>query len=151
MVRVRDFIENGLLDRIMKSELLEAWMQWKLVYQLEVFGLEGSETWSIDFEEEPLRVQKSCLGKINLYEGIAASEMDALIQGNTSWDFVALCGNYRTFNNIYRVTEGNFEYYPSEKLDVALEPLMQAFPWDREMDREKFMRDVRRWKDQPQT
>ncbi len=151
MVRVRDFIENRLLEIILKSELLEAWQHWKVVYQLEVFGQEGSEIWSIDFEETPPRVQNSCLGKINLYEGISASELDALTQGKTSWDFVALCGNYRTFNNIYRVTDGNFEYFPSEKLDVALEPLMVAFPWNLEMDREKFMRDVRRWKDKPQT
>ncbi len=150
MARIRDFVENQLIGILVKSDLLEAWQYWNVVYQLEVFGKEGSETWSIDFEENPPRVQNTCLGKINLYEGISASELDALVQGKTSWDFVALCGHYRTFNNIYRVTDGNFEYFPSEKLDVALEPLMVAFPWNNEMDLEKFMRDVRRWKGQPQ-
>jgi len=27
-----------------------------------------------------------------------------------------------------------------------LEPLMDIFPWDSDMDRRKFMRDVHRWK-----
>ena len=69
-----------------------------------------------------------------------------MIEKRTSWDYVALCGNYRTFNNIYRVTEGNFQYFSSEKVNQVLEPLMEAFPADLEMDREKYMKEVRRWK-----
>jgi Beta-lactamase superfamily domain len=144
---VRDFVENQFMDRLLKSELLEGWMHWQVAYQLEVFGQEGSEIWSIDFAQGKPEIQKEDLGKINLYEGIASSEFYNLIEGRTSWDYVTLCGNYRTFNNLYRITEGNFEYFPSDKMNVAFEPLMDVFPWDQAMDREKFMKDVRRWKE----
>jgi hypothetical protein len=143
---VRDFVENQFMDRLLKSEMLEGWKHWQVAYQLEVFGQEGSEVWSIDFAEDKPRIQKEDLGKINLYEGIASSELYNLIEGKTPWDYVTLCGNYRTFNNLYRITDGNFEYFPSEKMNVAFEPLMDVFPWDQAMDREKFMKDVRRWK-----
>ena len=144
---VEDFIENCLLERILKSELLGGWKHWQIVYQLEVFGQEGSQIWTIDFTEvgNP-KIQKGDIGKINLYEGISSSELCALIEGNTSWDYVTLCGNYRTFNNIYRITEGGFELPPEDKSNYALEPLMDLFPWDKDMDKRKFMRDVHRWK-----
>ena len=144
---VEDFIENCLLERILKSELLGGWKHWQIVYQLEVFGQEGSQIWTIDFAEvgNP-KIQKGDIGKINLYEGISSSELCALIEGNTSWDYVTLCGNYRTFNNIYRITEGGFELPPEDKSNYALEPLMDLFPWDKDMDKRKFMRDVHRWK-----
>ena len=74
------------------------------------------------------------------------TQLCALIEGNTSWDYVTLCGNYRTFNNIYRITEGGFELPPEDKSNYALEPLMDLFPWDKDMDKRKFMRDVHRWK-----
>ncbi len=144
---IRDFIDNRFLDRIKESEILPGWQHWKMMYQLEVFGQEGSEVWSIDFSQPEFRIQKGDLGKINLYEGIASSELYALIQKTTSWDYVALCGNYRTFNNIYRITNGSLEYFPSEKINQALEPLMDTFPADLTMDREKYLKDVRRWKE----
>ena len=147
MNAIRDFIENQFVDRILKSEILNGWKHWRMVYQLEVFGQGESEMWSIDFGESELRIQKGDLGKINLYEGIASSELYALIQKTTSWDYVALCGNYRTFNNIYRITKGSLEYFPSEKINQALEPLMDTFPADLTMDREKYLKDVRRWKE----
>ena len=134
------------MDRLITSEIFSGWKHWQVVYQLEVFGLENSEVWSIDFSQPEPHVQKGDLGKINLYEGIASSELYSLIEGNTSWDFVALCGNYRTFNNIYRITDGKFEYFPLENIDNVLEPLMEVFPSDSKIDREKFMRDLRRWK-----
>lgn len=142
---IRNFLDNELMNRLKKSDLLEGWQHWQVAYQLEVFGLDGSEVWSIDFGQPDPKIEKCDLGKINLYEGIASSELVNLIEGKTSWDYVTLCGNYRTFNNLYRITEGNFEYYPSEKMNIAFEPLMDAFPWDQAMDREKFMKDVRRW------
>jgi hypothetical protein len=145
---IRDFVENQYVDRILQSEILQGWKHWRIVYQLEVFGQGGeSDIWSIDFGQTELRIQKGDLGKINLYEGIASSELYALIQKTTSWDYVALCGNYRTFNNIYRITNGNLEYFPSEKINQALEPLMDTFPADLAMDREKYLKDVRRWKE----
>lgn len=146
MTLIKDFVENQFLDRISKSEMLGAWRHWQVVYQLEVFGQEGSEVWSVDFGNEPPRVQKGDIGKISIYEGVASSELSALIEGTTSWDYVALNGNYRTFNNIYRVTDGGFEIPPADKSNYVFEPLMDIFPWDRDMDREKFMKDVRRWK-----
>ena len=144
---IREFIENQFIDKILESEILQGWKHWKMVYQLEVFGQRESEVWSIDFGQAELRIQKGDLGKINLYEGIGSSELYALIQKTNSWDYVALCGNYRTFNNIYRITNGSLEYFPSEKINQALEPLMDTFPADLEMDREKFFKDVRRWKE----
>lgn len=142
---IKEFIGNGFLEKINKSEMLEGWRHWQVVYQLEVVGQEGSEVWYVDFTQPEPRFVQDDLNKINIYEGITASELCALIEGKTSWDFVALCGNYRTFNNIYRVTDGHFEYLPGDKINSAFEPLMDAFPWSKEMDREKFMKDVRRW------
>ena len=146
MSAVRDFVENKMMDRIRASEMLGGWKHWQIVYQLEVFGKDESEIWSIDFSQPQPEIQKGNLGKISLYEGITSSELNALIEGRTSWDFVALCGNYRTFNNIYRINNGSFEIPPEDKTNYALEPLMDIFPWDQAMDREKFMKDVRRWK-----
>jgi hypothetical protein len=47
---------------------------------------------------------------------------------------------------MYRITEGGFELPPKDKSNYALEPLMDIFPWDKDMDKRKFMRDVQRWK-----
>ncbi len=145
---VEDFIESCFTERLLGSELLGGWKHWQIVYQLEVFGQGSSrQTWTIDFGQPgKLQLHKGDLGKINLYEGISSSELCALIEGTTSWDYVTLCGNYRTFNNIYRVTNGGFELPPEDKSNYALEPLMDLFPWDSHMDRRKFMRDVKRWK-----
>ena len=144
---VNDFIENSFITQILNSELLSGWQHWQIVYQLEIFGQEDSQVWTIDFgETDKPKLYKGDLGKINLYEGISSSEMCALIEETTSWDYVTLCGNYRTFNNIYRVTDGGFELPPEDKSNYALEPLMDIFPWDKDMDRRKFMRDVQRWK-----
>ena len=144
---VENFIENCLLERILNSELLGGWQHWQIVYQLEVFGQEGSQPWSIDFASpDKPQLHKGDIGKINLYEGISSSELCALIEGSTSWDYVTLCGNYRTFSNIYRVTDGGFEIPPEDRSNYALEPLMDIFPWDGDMDRRKFMKDVKRWK-----
>jgi len=147
MKTIRSFTENCLLDRILNSELLGGWQHWQIVYQLEIFGQGDSQVWTIDFGQpgKP-QLYKGDLGKISLYEGISSSELRSLIEGTTSWDYVTLCGNYRTFNNIYRITEGGFELPPEDKSNYALEPLMDIFPWDSDMDRRKFMRDVQRWK-----
>ena len=146
---IDNFIENCFLERILNSELLGGWQHWQIVYQLEVFGQEGlrPQAWTVDFGQpgKP-QLQKGDIGKINLYEGISSSELCALIEGTTSWDYVALCGNYRTFNNIYRITNGGLELPSEDKSNYALEPLMDLFPWDSDMDRRKFMRDVHRWK-----
>jgi len=144
---VHDFIGNCLLERVLKSELLEGWKHWQIVHQLEVFGQDKPQAWTIDFSQsgEP-KLHKGDIGKINIYEGISSSELCALVEGKTSWDYVTLCGNYRTFNNIYRITDGRFELPPEDKSNYALEPLMDIFPWDSDMDRQKFMRDIKRWK-----
>jgi len=146
MKKIREYVENEFLPRIQKSAMLDGWKHWQVSYQLEVFGQEEeSESWNIDFAQETPCVQSGEPGRINMYEGIAASELHALIEGQTSWDFVALCGNYRTCNSIYRVSQGNFESLPSDKTPRAMEPLMNAFPGGIKMDREKFLRDIRRW------
>ena len=147
---IDNFIENCFLERILNSELLGGWQHWQIVYQLEVFGQEGPQAWTVDFGRpgKP-QLHKGEIGKINLYEGISSSELCALVEGTTSWDYVTLCGNYRTFNNIYRITNGGLELPPEDKSNYALEPLMDLFPWDADMDRRKFMRDVHRWKGKP--
>ena len=124
---------------------LDGWRNWQVLYQLEVFDPNGaSEKWSIDFRTENLELHKGEYEKINLYEGIAASDLVRLIEGNASWDFVGISGNYRTFSNIYRVGPGAFEFFPTEKSFPL--PLLQAFPSDLQMDRKKYMKDVLRWK-----
>jgi len=47
---------------------------------------------------------------------------------------------------VYRVDRENFEYYPQEK--KLPRPLAEVCPSSREKDREKYMKDVRRWKGQ---
>lgn len=144
---VDDFIEKCFLERILKSDLLKGWQHWQIVYQLEVFGQNGPQAWTIDFgQPKQPQLHKGEVGKINLYEGISSSELCDLIEGNAAWDYISLCGNYRTFNNIYRISNGRVELPPADKSNYALEPLMDMFPWDSDMDRRKFMRDVKRWK-----
>ncbi len=142
---IKGFLENQLIDKLNSCEKVDGWRHWQTLYQLEVFGPNGtSNIWNIDFRNEDLKIQKDCLPKTTLYEGISASDLVCLIEGRTSWDFVGISGCYRTFNNVYRVGQGTFEFFPTEK-DFPL-PLLQVFPSDRKMDREKYMRDVRRWK-----
>jgi hypothetical protein len=143
---VEDYIQGAYIDLLSASDKLDGWRHWQILYQLEVFDASGgSESWNIDFRNKRLRVDKKSLGKINLYEGIAASDFVKLVNGSTSWDFVGISGNYRTFNNIYRVGLGTFETFPIERPFPL--PLLQVFPNNREMDRNKYMKDVLRWKD----
>jgi UDP-MurNAc hydroxylase len=141
---VTEFIENQLVNLLVENENVQTWVEWKTVYQLEVFGQDGSDIWSIDFGGEDAAIQKKSLGKINLYEGIGYSEFYKLIEKKTSWDFVGVAAQYRTFKNIYRVEKGSAERYTSDKRFP--QPLTEIFPPNREMDREKYMKDVRRWK-----
>ena len=142
---IKGFLENQFIDKLNSCEKVDGWRHWQTLYQLEVFGPNGtSNIWNIDFRNEDLKIQKDCLAKTTLYEGISASDLVCLIEGRTSWDFVGISGCYRTFNNVYRVGQGTFEFFPTEN-DFPL-PLLQVFPSDRKMDREKYMRDVRRWK-----
>ncbi|PIQ95306.1 MAG: hypothetical protein COV67_15660 [Nitrospinae bacterium CG11_big_fil_rev_8_21_14_0_20_56_8] len=143
---VREFIENRFVDRLKSCETFEVWRHWKVGYQLEVFGKNSEpDIWSIDFSLPELQIQPGRPGRMNIYEGISCSELFNLIHNRTNWDYVGASAQYRTFDNIYRVSPGNFEYFPSEK--KFPHPLTEIFPSSREMDREKFMKDVRRWKD----
>jgi len=142
--QVTRFIREELLDRLRRVEAGKVFAHWRVSYQLEVFGCDGSEIWSIDFSRPP-EVVKGRTGKINLYEGIGCSEFYRLIRGETNWDFVGAAAQYRTFHNVYRVENGAFECYPQE--NKFPQPLMEIFPSDKTMDREKYMKDVRRWKD----
>mgnify|MGYP005638085045 FL=1 len=142
---VVDFIENRFVDILVAKKAVQSWVDWKVVYQLEVFGQDGSEIWCLDFAGEDAAIIKGRVGKINLYEGIACSELYSLIQNETSWDYVGINGQYRTFKNIYRIRMGEFEHWTRTD-DEFLQPLTEVFPAGAEMDREKFMRDVERWK-----
>ncbi len=142
---VTEFIENELASKLEKCELSDAWFHWRLGYQLEVFGQDGSEIWSVDFGQEP-KVVKQPAERLNLYEGIGCSELYGLINKTTNWDFVGASAQFRTFNNIYKVDQGHYEYFSQDK--KFPQPLMQVFPANEEMDREKYMKDVRKWKNQ---
>lgn len=146
MNTIEEYIKNKFISKINSCGMLDGWRYWQTLYQLEVFGPNGSsDIWSIDFRDQDLQIIKDSLKKINLYEGIAASDLVSLIEGKTSWDFVGISGNYRTFGNIYRVGLGTFEFFPNEK-NFPL-PLLHVFPSNHEMDRGKYMREVHRWKD----
>ena len=142
---VVDFIENQLVDKLIEIRAVQSWVDWKVAYQLEVFGLDGSEIWCLDFGGEDTDIIKGRIGKINIYEGIACSEFYSLIKDETSWDFVGINGQYRTFKNIYRVNQGEFEHWTRTDKKFP-QPLTEIFPAGQEMDRKKFMRDVKRWK-----
>lgn len=141
---VTDFIENKLVPLLLENPNVQKWVEWKTAYQLEVFGADGSDIWCIDFAGEDAVIQNKRIGKINLYEAIGYSEFYNLIEKKTSWDFVGVAAQYRTFKNIYRVEQGKVECYPKDKRFP--QPLMEVFPPDKAMDREKYMKDVRRWK-----
>jgi hypothetical protein len=142
---VVDFIENRLVGLLVEKKAVQSWVEWKVVYQLEVFGKDGSEIWCLDFAGEDADIIKGRIGKINLYEGIACSEFYSLIQNETSWDFVGINGQYRTFKDIYRIQKGKFEHWVGTEKKFP-QPLTEVFPAGAEMDRAKFMRDVKRWK-----
>jgi L-ascorbate metabolism protein UlaG (beta-lactamase superfamily) len=144
---VDEFIANTLVDRLMESETIQTWVEWNVVYKLEVFGAEGSDIWCIDFGGEDAVIEKRCPAKFNLYEGISYSELHGLIKKENNWDFIGVAAQYRTFKHIYRISRGQFESYTStEKFP---RPLQVLFPAGAEMDRQKFMKDVQRWKNSP--
>ena len=142
---VVDFIENRLVGLLVEKKAVQSWVKWKVVYQLEVFGQDGSEIWCLDFAGENADIIKGRIGKINLYEGIACSEFYNLIQNETSWDYVGINGQYRTFKDIYRIRLGEFEHWTGTEKKFP-QPLTEVFPAGQDMDRAKFMRDVKRWK-----
>ena len=143
---VEEFIEGIYIEKLSNCDKLNGWKHWQTLYQIEVFDSSGdSKSWAIDFGNDEIKICKKNVRKINLYEGIASSDLIKLIHGETSWDYVGLSGNYRTFNNIYRVGPGSFEFYPPDRPFPL--PLLQVFPSNKEMDRNKYMRDVARWKD----
>ena len=142
---VVNFIENRLVGLLVEKKAVQSWVEWKVVYQLEVFGQDGSEIWCLDFAGENADIIKGRIGKINLYEGIACSEFYNLIQNETSWDYVGINGQYRTFKDIYRIRLGEFEHWTGTEKKFP-QPLTEVFPAGQEMDRAKFMRDVKRWK-----
>jgi UDP-MurNAc hydroxylase len=142
---ITEFIEGVYMEKLSACDKLNGWKHWQTLYQIEVFASNGSsKSWDIDFRKNELKACKNNLRKINLYEGIASSDLIKLINGETSWDYVGLSGNYRTFNNIYRVGPGSFEFYPLDRPFPL--PLLQVFPSNKEMDRKKYMKDVLRWK-----
>ena len=141
---IEKFLTKEFIDKINLCGMLDGWRHWQVVYQLEVFDPNGkSRIWSIDFSDD-LKLINGTMEKINLYEGIAASDLVHLIEGRTSWDYVGISGNYRTFGNIYRVGPETLEFFPNEKKFPL--PLLQVFPSNIEMDREKYMKEVRLWK-----
>ena len=142
---IEEFIEGAYIEKLNACDKMDGWKHWQTLYQIEVFDTNGdSQSWNIDFRDKKIRAAKKSLGKINLYEGIAVFDLLELINGNTSWDYVGLSGNYRTFSNIYRVGPETFEVFPIDRPFPL--PLLQVFPSNQEMDRKKYMKDVLRWK-----
>ena len=143
---VVDYIENQFVEKVVQKKAVQSWVEWQVVYQIEVFGLKRSQIWCLDFAGEDAAIIKGRVGKINLYEGIACSELYRLIHQETSWDYVGINGQYRTFKDIYRIQLGEFEKWDGDSKEKFPQPLTELFPAGTEMDRTKFMRDVRRWK-----
>jgi UDP-MurNAc hydroxylase len=148
---VVEFIEKQFVEKVVAKKAVQSWVEWQVVYQLEVFGHDGSEIWCLDFAGEDASIIKGRVGKINLYEGIACSELYRLIHNDTSWDYVGINGQYRTFRDIYRISLGEFEKWKGEGKEKFPQPLTELFPAGAEMDRAKFMRDVKRWKSNAST
>ena len=72
-----------------------------------------------------------------------------MIHHDTSWDYVGINGQYRTFKDIYRIRLGEFEKWEGEGKEKFPQPLTELFPAGPEMDRAKFMREVKRWRATP--
>ena len=81
---IEEFIGGTYLEKLTASDKIDGWRHWQTLYQLEVFDSNGdSKIWNIDFRDKQLRADKKSPGKINLYEGIAASDFVKLINGRT--------------------------------------------------------------------
>ena len=145
-IEVVNFIEKEFVNKVIQQKAVQQWVEWQVVYQIEVFGQEGSQIWCMDFTGEDASIIKGRVGKINLYEGIACSELYRLIHNDTSWDYVGINGQYRTFKDVYRIRLGEFENWEGQGKEKFLQPLTEIFPAGQDMDRAKFMRDVKRWK-----
>ena len=145
-IEVVNFIEKEFVNKVIQQKAVQQWVEWQVVYQIEVFGQEGSQIWCMDFTGEDASIIKGRVGKINLYEGIACSELYRLIHNDTSWDYVGINGQYRTFKDLYRIRLGEFEIWEGQGKKRFPQPLTEIFPAGQDMDRVKFMRDVKRWK-----
>ena len=145
-IEVVNFIEKEFVNKVIQQKAVQQWVEWQVVYQIEVFGQEGSQIWCMDFTGEDASIIKGRAGKINLYEGIACSELYHLIHNDTSWDYVGINGQYRTFKDLYRIRLGEFEIWEGQGKKRFPQPLTEIFPAGQDMDRVKFMRDVKRWK-----
>ena len=143
---VVNFIEKEFVNKVIQQKAVQQWVEWQVVYQIEVFGQEGSKIWSMDFTGEDASIIKGRVGKINLYEGISCSELYRLINNDTSWDYVGINGQYRTFKDLYRIRLGEFEKWEGQGRERFPQPLTEIFPAGQKMDRDKFLRDVKRWK-----
>ena len=100
-IEVVNFIEKEFVNKVIQQKAVQQWVEWQVVYQIEVFGQEGSQIWCMDFTGEDASIIKGRVGKINLYEGIACSELYRLIHNDTSWDYVGINGQYRTLSLIH--------------------------------------------------
>jgi len=145
-IEVVNFIEKEFVNKVIQQKAVQQWVEWQVIYQIEVFGQEGSQIWCMDFTGEDASIIKGRVGKINLYEGIACSELYRLIHNDTSWDYVGINGQYRTFKDLYRIHLGEFEKWEGQGREKFPQPLTEIFPAGHEMDRNKFLRDVKRWK-----
>jgi len=145
-IEVVNFIEKEFVNKVIQHKAVQQWVEWQVVYQIEIFGQEGSQIWCMDFAGEDASIIKGRVGKINLYEGIACSELYRLIHNDTSWDYVGINGQYRTFKDFYRIRLGEFEKWEGQGREKFPQPLTEIFPAGHEMDRDKFLRDVKRWK-----
>ena len=73
-------------EEILKKKAVRSWVEWQVVYQLEVFGQNDSHIWCLDFAGEDASIIRGRVGKINLYEGIGCSEFYRLIKNDTDMD-----------------------------------------------------------------
>ena len=60
-----DFIENQFVEKVVQKKAVQSWVEWQVVYQIEVFGLESSQIWGLDFAGQDAAIIKGRVGKIN--------------------------------------------------------------------------------------
>ncbi len=81
---IEEFIEGAYIEKLNACDKMDGWKHWQTLYQIEVFGSNGNpKSWNINFRDKKLRADKKNPGKINLYEGIAASDLVKLINSST--------------------------------------------------------------------
>ena len=58
-IEVVNFIEKEFVNKVIQQKAVQQWVEWQVVYQIEVFGQEGSQIWCMDFTGEDASIIKA--------------------------------------------------------------------------------------------